>query len=132
MISDSENTLAIANLAFEAWKMGLATGNWEAFLNLLTEDFTFSFPVGKYQGLHQGKESAKDFFEYVSKIYSEGLQADLKRTLQADQTVIFEIESSGQMLGQAYHNQASVFFEVRGEKISNYREYLAVFYRINS
>ena len=57
---------------------------------------------------------------------------DLKRTLQADQTVIFEIESSGQMLGQAYHNQASVFFEVRGKKICNYREYLAVFYRINS
>jgi ketosteroid isomerase-like protein len=131
MISDSENTLTIANLAFEAWKTGLTTGNWEAFLNLLTEDFSFSFPVGKYQGIHQGKDSAKEFFEYVSKIYSEGLQIDLKRTLQTDQTVIFEIESSGQMLGQAYHNQASVFFEVRDEKICHYREYLAVFYRIN-
>ena len=129
---NSKDTLAIANLAFEAWKTGLATGGWEAFLNLLTEDFSFSFPVGKYQGIHQGKDSAKEFFEYVSKIYSEGLQVDLKRTLQADQTVIFEIESSGQMLGQAYHNQASVFFEVRGKKICNYREYLAVFYRINS
>ena len=129
---NSKDTLAIANLAFEAWKTGLATGGWEAFLNLLTEDFSFSFPVGKYQGIHQGKDSAKEFFEYVSKIYSEGLQIDLKRTLQTDQTVIFEIESSGQMLGQAYHNQASVFFEVRGKKICNYREYLAVFYRINS
>jgi ketosteroid isomerase-like protein len=128
---NSKDTLAIANLAFEAWKTGLATGGWEAFLNLLTEDFSFSFPVGKYQGIHQGKDSAKEFFEYVSKIYSEGLQIDLKRTLQTDQTVIFEIESSGQMLGQAYHNQASVFFEVRDEKICHYREYLAVFYRIN-
>ena len=116
---NSKDTLAIANLAFEAWKTGLATGGWEAFLNLLTEDFSFSFPVGKYQGIHQGKDSAKEFFEYVSKIYSEGLQIDLKRTLQTDQTFIFEIESSGQMLGQAYHNQASVFFEVRGEKICN-------------
>jgi hypothetical protein len=128
---NSKDTLAIANLAFEAWKMGLATGNWERFLNLLTEDFTFSFPVGKYQGIHQGKESAKEFFEYVSKIYSEGLKVDLKRTLQSDQTVIFEIESFGKMLGQAYHNQASVFFEVRDKKISHYREYLAVFYRIS-
>ena len=128
---NSKDTLAIANLAFEAWKTGLATGGLEAFLNLLTEDFSFSFPVGKYQGIHQGKDSAKEFFEYVSKIYSEGLQIDLKRTLQTDQTVIFEIESSGQMLGQAYHNQASVFFEVRDEKICHYREYLAVFYRIN-
>jgi hypothetical protein len=130
-MSDSDNTLAIANLAFKAWKMGLATGNWEAFLNLLTDDFSFSFPVGKYQGIHQGKASAKEFFEYVSKIYSEGLGVDLKRTLQTDKTVIFEIESSGQMLGQAYRNQASVFFEIRGEKICHYREYLAVFYRIN-
>jgi ketosteroid isomerase-like protein len=118
MISNSDNTLAIANLAFEAWKTGLATGNWEAFLNLLTEDFTFSFPVGKYQGIHQGKDSAKEFFEYVSKIYSEGLEVDLKRTLQSDKTVIFEVESSGKMLGQAYHNQASVFFEVRDEKMA--------------
>ena len=129
---NSKDILAIANLAFEAWKMGLATGNWEVFLNLMTEDFSFSFPVGKYQGIHQGKASAKEFFEYVSKIYSEGLEVDLKRTLEADQIVIFEIESAGQMLGQAYRNQASVFFEVRGEKICNYREYLAVFYRINS
>ena len=67
MISDSENTLAIANLAFEAWKMGLATGNWEAFLNLLTEDFSFSFPVGKYQGIHQGKENAKNFLNMFLK-----------------------------------------------------------------
>lgn len=125
-------TLAIAHQAFDAWKMGLATGQWDEFLAMLTEDFTLSFPVGKYQGVHQGKAIAEEFFNFVSQVYAEGLQVTLKRTHCVGNTVIFELKSDGTMFGQTYHNQAAVFFDVRDDKISGYREYLAIFYRMNS
>ena len=61
MAEVSEYTLKVAHQGFANLQHGLATGEWEPLLEMLTEDFWFWFPVGEYHGLNQGKERAKAF-----------------------------------------------------------------------
>ncbi|HEY9596934.1 MAG TPA: nuclear transport factor 2 family protein [Cyanophyceae cyanobacterium] len=117
------NTMNVAQQAFEHFTHGLATGEWEGFLDMLTEDFSFWFPVGEYHGLNEGKERAREFFQYVSKAFSTGLILTLDRVTSNDTTVVFEFRDEGSMWGQPYKNRVAVSFDVRGEKICGYREY---------
>ncbi|MBE9051304.1 nuclear transport factor 2 family protein [Nostocales cyanobacterium LEGE 11386] len=119
-----DNTLKIAQEAFEKFTHGLATGEWEAFLDMLTEDFTFWFPMGKFHGLNEGKQRAKEFFQYVSASFNPGLQlTSLDRITSNETTVVFEFRDEGFLLGQPYKNRVAVSFDVRGDKICSYREY---------
>jgi hypothetical protein len=74
MTTQSERTLNVANQAFGYFVQGLETGNWQAFLDMLTDDFTFWFPMGKFHGLNIGKKRAKEFFEYVSESFQLGIK----------------------------------------------------------
>jgi ketosteroid isomerase-like protein len=96
---------------------------------MLTDDFTFWFPVGSYQGWNVGKEKAIAFFQYVSGAFTGGLAVTLERVTSNDSTVVFEIRSQGLLLGKPYNNQAAISFDVRGDKICSYREYLAVVFQ---
>ncbi|MBE9009675.1 nuclear transport factor 2 family protein, partial [Pseudanabaenaceae cyanobacterium LEGE 13415] len=69
MTSEAANTLSVAQQAFTQFEHGLATGEWEAFFEMLTDDFSFWFPIGKFHGLNVGKDRAIEFFHYVSEIY---------------------------------------------------------------
>ncbi|BAZ30224.1 hypothetical protein NIES4074_26800 [Cylindrospermum sp. NIES-4074] len=123
MTANSENTLKVAQQAFEHFTHGLATGEWQGFLDMLTEDFTFWFPMGKYHGLNEGKEKAKEFFEYVSECFAGGLTLTLDRITSNETTVVFEFRDEGLLLEQPYKNRVAVSFDVRGDKIYSYREY---------
>ena len=120
MISATEE---IATQAFEKFTHGLATGEWDSFLEMLTEDFSFWFPVGEFHGLNIGKERAREFFCYVSESFSEGLFVTLDRVTSNETTVVFELRSEGQLRGQPYKNRIAVSFDVRDDKICGYREY---------
>ena len=125
--------LFTAEAAFQDFSQGLATGNWQPFLGWLTEDFCFSFPVGVFKGKNIGKEKAEEFFRFVSdRIFSEGLTLTLRQITHNETTVVFEVDSTGKMMGQPYDNQAAIAFEVRGNQICSYREYLSVFYQITN
>lgn len=121
--------LITAQLGFEAFQQGLATGDWQSFLKLITDDFTFEFPIGKFQGTHSGKEKAAEFFAYVSQFFPQGLQLTIKRVTWSDYTVVFEVLSEGEVMGKPYQNQAAISFDIRGEQICGYREYLGVLYQ---
>lgn len=122
-MAQSENTLTVAHQAFEHFQHGLATGEWNQFLNMLTEDFSFWFPMGKFHGLNQGKEKAKEFFQYVSQAYKSGLTVTLDRVTSNETTVVFEFRDEGLLFGELYKNRVAVSFDVRGDKICSYREY---------
>jgi len=117
------DTIEIAHQAFKYFTQGLATGGWKPFLDMLTEDFTFWFPVGPYQGLNVGKERAIAFFQYVSQTFNPGLSVTLDRVTSNETTVVFEFRDQGLMRGQPYKNRVAVSFDVRGNKICSYREY---------
>lgn len=118
------NTLAVAQQAFAHFEHGLATGDWQAFFDMLTDDFSFWFPLGQFQGLNVGKDRAIEFFHYVSKVYSDGLRLTLDRVTSNETTVVFEFRDEGLMWGNPYKNRVAVSFDIRGNKICGYREYL--------
>jgi ketosteroid isomerase-like protein len=119
---------AVASKAFEQFRQGLATGNWEPFLALLTEDFTFFFPTGKWQGLHRGKAEAREFFTYVASIFPEGIRVvSVERVSVHETGAVFEFKDEGSLVlaGETrdYKNRVAVSFDVRGDKVAGYREY---------
>lgn len=124
MTLEAANTLTIARQAFAHFEHGLATGDWQAFFEMLTDDFSFWFPLGKFYGLNVGKERAIEFFGYVSEVYNEGLTLTLDRVTSNETTVVFEFRDEGLMWGNPYKNRVAVSFDVRGDKICGYREYL--------
>jgi len=124
MTTESASTLAVARQAFTHFEYGLATGDWQAFLDMLTDDFSFWFPLGQFHGLNVGKARAIAFFNYVSEVYKEGLTLTLDRVTSNETTVVFEFRDEGLMWGNPYKNRVAVSFDVREDKICGYREYL--------
>lgn len=117
-------TMEVARRAFDHFRNGLARGEWEPFLGMLTDDFTFSFPTGKYQGQHRGKDKAAEFFKYVSETFSEGIViTEVLKVTGNETTVVFEFRDEGKLRGQPYKNRVAVSLDVRGDRISAYREY---------
>ncbi len=123
MPESERHTLEVAHQAFGHFTRGLATGDWKQFLDMLSDDFSFWFPVGPYHGLNVGKERASEFFQYVSEAYSQGLFVTLDRVTSNETTVVFEFRDEGLLRGELYKNRVLVSFDVRGEKICGYREY---------
>lgn len=124
MTQESENTLKVGRQAFVYFQHGLETGDWNQFLDMLTEDFTFWFPMGKFHGLNVGKERAQEFFQYVTQAFHPGLKlTSLDRVTSSETTVVFEFRDEGILLGEPYKNRVAVSFDIRGDKICSYREY---------
>ncbi|XWK89334.1 MAG: nuclear transport factor 2 family protein [Phormidium sp.] len=124
MTEQQQKTLEVGQKAFFHLSHGLKTGEWDEFLNMLTDDFTFWFPMGKYHGLNSGKPTAKEFLEYVSQSFAEGLSiTSVERVTSSDTTVVFEFRDEGKLLGEPYKNRVAASFDIRGDKICGYREY---------
>lgn len=120
----SAKTLKIARAAFEHFKHGLATGQWEPFLGMLTDDFTLYFPTGKYQGLNVGKARAAEFLRFVSETFKEGLLiTEVISVTSSATTVGFECRVEGKLGEQPYKNRVAIFLDVCGDKICAFREY---------
>ncbi|MBD1911617.1 MULTISPECIES: nuclear transport factor 2 family protein [unclassified Leptolyngbya] len=129
MTEASAETLQIAQDAFQDFCQGLAQGEWSAFLNRLSEDFTFWFPAGPFQGLNVGADKAKAFFEMVSQVFPEGLTLTVQQITSNATTVVFEVRSQGLMLGKPYENQAAIAFDIKNGQVCSYREYLNVVFQ---
>jgi len=123
-------TLQIATDAFQAFANGLAGGDWSSFLNHLSDDFSFWFPAGSFKGWNHGRERASEFFAAVRQVYPDGLTVTIQQITSNATTVVFEVRSQGLMLGRPYENQAAIAFEVKNGKISTYREYLGVVFKL--
>lgn len=117
-------TMEVGLRGFEHFKHGLARGEWEPFLAMLTDDFTFYFPSGKYQGFHSGKDKATEFFRYVTTAFKEGLfVTETMRVTAGETTIVFEFRDEGKIRGQDYKNRVAISWDMRGDKIAAYREY---------
>jgi len=117
----------IARQGFEHFRQGLATGEWDAFLAMLSDDFTFRFPVGDWRGVHTGKDKAREFFQYVRKVYPDGLTVTNVQSVGiSEHTVLFEFQDEGMLRGEPYNGHVVIAFDSDGEKITHYREYFGV------
>lgn len=123
MKSHQQKTLDVGIKAFEKFTHGLKTKQWKPFLDMITDDFTFWFPTGKYHGLNQGKQQAAAFFDYVSQVFEQGLSVELENIASNEKTVIFEFRDEGLLRGVPYKNRVAIAFDIRDDKICAYREY---------
>lgn len=130
MSEASPHTLTIAKIAFQDFSHGLSSGDWSLFLDHLSEDFTFWFPAGPFQGWNHGRDRAKDFFALVAVMFPDGLTLTVQQVTSNATTVIFEVRSQGVLSGQPYENQAAIAFDVKDDKIASYREYLGVVFKL--
>lgn len=115
--------------AFEAFRKGLQTGDWSGFTDLLTEDFTFYFPQGKWRGEHRGKAKALEFFPYVTSVFPQGIAVvSLDGVHVSGDTVMLEFKDEGTMAlpgapPKPYRNRVAIAFDFRGDQVCGYREY---------
>lgn len=124
MTETQANIIEVAKKAFSQLSHGLTTGDWNPLLDMLTDDFTFWFPMGQYHGLNHGKERMKEFLQYVSETFDEGITVtSIERITSNETTVVFEFCDEGMMRGEPYKNRVAASFDVRGDKICAYREY---------
>ncbi len=117
----------VAEEAFEDFRHGLASGEWQPFLDRLSDDFTFHFPTGRYQGMNHGKERAAEFFAFVSQAFQGGLTIEeVERVTAEENRVVFEFRDHGELRGQPYHNLVAISLDICGEEICGYREYFGL------
>lgn len=117
----------VALEAFEDFRHGLASGDWQGFLARLSDDFTLRFPMGPYQGEHRGRDKAAEFFGYVSSAFPGGLTIDeVERVTAEGQQVVFEFRDHGELRGKPYRNIIAISLDVCGEQICGYREYFGL------
>ena len=120
----SPNPETVARDAFDKFTRGLATGEWQGFLDLLTDDFVLHFPKGQFAGRHEGKEKAAEFFAFVRKAYPEGLHVtEVLNVGCSGNAVMFEFLDEGTLRGEPYRGRVVVVLEVRGQQIAAYREF---------
>lgn len=122
----SRATLEIAYEAFEFFAQGWATGDFQPFLNMLTDEFTFWYPYGKHRGKFTGREGK---VRMVAKC-REHMEAGDRLTFTPphyitgnETTVVFEFESQGMIGGEPFQGQIAIALDVSGDKISSFREY---------
>jgi len=114
---------------FERFRRGLGTGDWSGFTDLLTDDFTFYFPQGKWHGEHRGKAAALEFFAYVTSVFPGGIRVvSLDRVHVSGDTVMLEFKDEGTIAPpgappRPYKNRVAIAFDFRGEHVCGYREY---------
>ena len=130
MTSSAPATLEIAQAAFVDFTDGLADGDWQPFLDHLSDDVTFWFPAGPFKGHNQGKDRLADFLAMVPTVFPGGLTLEVVQITHNDTTVMFEVRSMGRMGGEPYENQAAIAFDIRGRQICAYREYLGVVFQL--
>ncbi len=52
----NQETLVTGKLAFKQWSKGWETGDFAGYIGMLSDEFTFSYPMGNHRGMYRGKE----------------------------------------------------------------------------
>ena len=118
------STIETAKRAFGAFIQGWANGDFQTFLEMLTDEFTFSYPYGKYRGKFTGLEGKA---QIVAKCLEHSASGDRLifnppyNITSNDRTVMFECE--GTIAGEKYQGRIAIALDVCNDKICGFREY---------
>lgn len=120
------STIEIATKAFGAFAKGWGNGNFQPFLEMLTDEFTFWYPYGKYRGKFTGLAGKA---QIVAKCLEHSASDDRlnfslpQHITSNDRTVMFEFECEGIIDGEKYQGRIAIALDVSNEKICGFREY---------
>jgi ketosteroid isomerase-like protein/uncharacterized protein (DUF1330 family) len=117
---------SVARRGFELFCDGLLGGDLSAFYAMLSDDFIFWFPSGKYKGENMGKANAIPFFNFVLSVLKFN-KIDLERVYgDGGSWFMFEFQDEGTLRDAPYHNRVAIALQVRGQQICAYREYFGL------
>lgn len=117
-------TRQVGDKAWNRFRKAWETGEWQPFLDMLTDDFTFWFPEGEFRGRYSGRQGKEKVVAWANYHRQERNRVRTIPTYVSvgENTVVFENESESIPPG-TYKNWEAVVFEVREDKISGLREY---------
>ncbi len=121
------SALQVAQAAFEAFKHGVETGDGQPFADLMHENVVFrtTVPQEAWRGEQHGRSRVGEMIPFE---YNElKLRATITQTgvpAAAGNTFAFEFRVQGTVNGAPYANWNAMFFEVEGDKIRRWREYI--------
>jgi ketosteroid isomerase-like protein len=114
------------SVAMEAWRrnaLGHATGDFEPWLSMLTDDVLISMPVGPFRGDNHGIAAAREIYRAIADAKPRLVYEAPTRVSNSGATVVVEFDDHGTIAGVAYRNRIAASFDVRGGQIAAYREY---------
>lgn len=121
---EDARTREIALLAWRRFQAAWATGDWDPFLGMTTDDFQFYFPQGAFAGLHEGREGKAVLVKWARYHRDAGnrLRSVATHVTVGGDTAVFETTAASIPEG-GYRNYEALVFQIRGDRISALREY---------
>jgi ketosteroid isomerase-like protein len=117
----------VRSTALRAWQClaeGHRNGNFQSYLEMLTEDYVFFMPLGEFQGRNVGRDRAARCYKTIAGAKPQLTFLEPSLVLVQNNLAIIEWEDEGTLMDLPYRNRIVGMFEVRGEQICSYREYL--------
>lgn len=124
--NEENQILPTATVAFERFRTGWETGNFDSYVAMLADEITFSFPTGTHRGLFTGAKGREKMIAKCTDDATSGarLKFSQPRTVAVSaKTVIFEFESRGKIGETHYHGRNLIAFDVEDNLINGFREY---------
>lgn len=112
--------------AYQKFLNGWATGDWQAFLDTLSDDLIFQYPAGTYRGRHLAPEGKPAMVAWANghKEAGDRIQITPSLSIFQDDWGIFTANSTGIYNGDPYDGNEAYFLRVQGDQIVEYREYI--------
>jgi len=118
-----ETNVDVALRAWAALAMGHRSGDFSDYVAMLSDDYSFSIPVGPFRGNNIGKERAQVFFDAVAAAKPNLTYREPLRICASEKTVVLEFDDDGDLGGVPYQNRIAASFDIEDGLISAYREY---------
>lgn len=115
-----------ARQAFDYLAQGWATGNFQPFIEMLTEDVVFWLPIGKQRDTDFTYEDKQ---QLITRLKTRTVTGDRLLFSPPDRitsnatTVTLEFATQGTIRQQPFQGRNIISFDITGEKISGIREY---------
>ncbi|MEO0535239.1 MAG: nuclear transport factor 2 family protein [Cyanobacteria bacterium P01_A01_bin.123] len=117
---------ATARKAFDLFAQGWINGDFNPYIDLLADEMTFWFPMGKHRGKFSGVEGRQQMIAKCRDHEAAGDRLTFhppNYVLTDGTSVIFEFESEGLYGGEPYKGHNAIAFEIQDGKVIGFREY---------
>ena len=119
-----QGALDVAQRAFMTLQRCAFTGDWEPFVELLTDDVRIMWPVPGFDGLTVGKDRVREMIASHHQGNLKRVRLDCKRVAANGPVVMMECRVEGEMGSGPSANGLLFVFEIRGDRIAASHEYV--------
>ncbi|MBW4613320.1 MAG: nuclear transport factor 2 family protein [Desmonostoc vinosum HA7617-LM4] len=123
---EQNRIIETAQKAFDNLARGWSTGDFQSYINMLSDDVVLWLPVGKQRSQPFGYEGKEQIIARLRSHQQAGDQVIFSppdHVTSNDTTVTFEFESQGTIRNQPFKGRSAISFDVKNDQIYGVREY---------